>query len=99
MLFMDPSELNISRPSFLIQVAPSLAGLANLARPVFSAVAPSAPLIPASPKISVIAARSDIDHPTELQIGPAVAIASNKSVTVVLACAWAVDRISAAVAA
>ena len=99
MLFMDPSELNISSPSFFIQTAPSLAGLASLASPVFNAVAPSAPLIPASPNTSVIAARSDIDHPTELQIGPAVAIASNKSVTVVLACACAVDRMSAAVVA
>ena len=99
MLFMVPFELNISSPSFCIQAAPSAAGLANLARPVFRAVAPSDPEIDASPNTSVIVARSDIDQPTELQIGPAIDIASNRSVTVVFAWACAFDRISAAVAA
>ena len=95
--FMVPSVLKISSPSFSIHTAPSLAGAAILASPVFKAVAPSAPDIPASPNMSVIAARSVISHPTDLQIGPAMAMDSNKSVTVVFACAWAFDRISAAV--
>ena len=83
-------------PSFFIASAPSFAGAANLANPVLTAVAPSEPDILASPNTSVITAKSLKLHPTESNIGPATDIESNKSCTVVLACACAFASMSAA---
>ena len=77
--------MKISIPNCFITAAASSAGEASLARPVFNAVAPSEPEIPASPKTSVMTAKSFIDQPTESTIGPATVIESNKSCTVVLA--------------
>ena len=84
-----PVESKKLSPSSFMAALPSAAGDASLASPVFSAVAPSDPEIPASPKTSVTTARSLNDQPTESSIGPAVDMASNRSCTVVFACACA----------
>ena len=57
---------------------------------------PFEPDILASPNTSVITAKSLKLHPTESNIGPATDIESNKSCTVVLACACAFASMSAA---
>ena len=74
-----PVESKKFNPSCFRASAPSFAGEASLARPVFNASAPLDPDMPASPNTSVITARSLNDHPTESSIGPAVDIASNRS--------------------
>ena len=95
MSFILPWESNTFTPSFSIHSDPSLAGDASLAIPVFSALAPSEPVMPALTKIPVMVARSDTDQPTELTTGPASLIASNKSLVVVFADACAFARTSA----